>query len=377
MPTRLNANFPRPTDPDEFEALVRDICALEWGDPHTEKHGRRGQKQNGVDVYGRPTDLVGVYRGAQCKLRTKGEQLTESEIEAEVAEARDFPHQLERLILVTDAPRDKNTQILVDQISEREMAIGGFQVAIWFWDNLTERLAAHRRLIVKYYPEFFANLTTLPIAERLNVYRIQILRAETPPSETADRIFQDVFRYGHARRGGLPTIDIAARSRNGRPDSVLLDMNWQSRLSTTRFPSPEEWQEIFVPALAAVRSQILNQSDRSRIQISCQLPLPAAFAIGFDFNVRVARVGVWARRTGTSDFKQQFWLSDVQFSDIEFPVEWFKRPPDGGSQSAIVEIDFVRIDSQSRQPLRRAIRLEPRCLGSVATRNGRCGDCQH
>lgn len=45
--------------------------------------------------------------------------------------------------------------------------IGGFQVAIWFWDNVTEKLAAHCRLIVKYYPEFFANLPTLPIVERL------------------------------------------------------------------------------------------------------------------------------------------------------------------------------------------------------------------
>lgn len=454
MPTRLNTNFPRPTDPDEFETLVRDICALEWSDPHTDKHGRRGQKQHGVDVYGQPTDRAGVYRGAQCKLRTKGDQLTEDEIEAEVAEARNFPHQLDRLILVTDAPRNKNTQILVDQVSKREIANDGFQVAIWFWDNVTERLAAHRRLIVKYYPEFFASLTTLPLVERLidkplqvisissesaigqpvddllrlrgirtlgvgwrdsrslyshvnedgpdgilcfcsmsdaeeddsgrllrlagnlqsrlqtadmarpafailpaglfngfaqafeslggSIHRIQLLPAETHASEMADRIFQDVFNYGHNRRGGLPTIDIAARSRNGRPDSALLDMDWQGRLSTTRFPSSEEWREVFVPALAVVRSQVLSKSDRSRIQFNCQLPLPAAFALGFDFNIRVARIGVWARRTGVSDFKQQFWLSDAQCANIDFPVEWFKRPPDGSGQSAIVELTSYR-----------------------------------
>lgn len=454
MPTRLNTNFPRLTDPDEFETMVRDICALEWGDPHTDKHGRRGQKQHGVDVYGRPADRGGAYRGAQCKLRTKGEQLTEAVIEAEVAEARNFRHPLDRLILVTDAPRDRHTQILVDQISEREIASGGFQVAIWFWDNVTERLAAHRRLIVKYYPDFFANLTTLPVVERLidkplqvisigseptggqsvvgllrlrgihvlgivsrgsgspdlhinedgpdgilcfcdiddargdksgrmtrlasrlqssleaadmdcpvfailparlsstfkqvyeslggSFHRIQILPMEQSPEELSDDIFQAVFRYGHTRRGGLPTIDIAARSRSGRPDGVFLDMDWQSRLSTTRFPSPTEWQEIFVPALTAVRSQILGQSDRSRIQFNCQLPLPAAFALGFDFNIRIARIGVWARRTGVSDFKQQFWLSDAQCADIDFPVGWLKQPLDGSGQSAIVELTSYR-----------------------------------
>lgn len=451
MPTRLNTNYPRPTDPDEFESIVRDICALEWDDVHTEKFGRRGQKQYGVDVYGRPSDQAGVYRGAQCKLRTKGARLTKKEIEAEVAEARNFPHRLDRLILVTDTLRDTKTQLLVDQVNEREIAKGGFQVVIWFWDNVTERLATHLRLIVKYYPEFYASLTTLPIVEGLidtplqamsissdpsirqpvdellmlrgirilgvgkhggglsdtyeiedspdgilcsfsaidaegsdssgllrlsselltclkmadktcpafaivpaglfsafirtfeglggSVRRVEMLPAEKNAGETADHIFQAVFRYGYTRRGGLPTIDIAVRSRSGRPDAALLDMDWESRLGITRFPSQVEWQETFVPVLDAVRSQVLSQSDRLRIQFNCQLPLPAAIALGFNFNIRVARIGVWARRTGVSEFKQQFWLSDAQYSDIDFPIEWFKRPHgQGGRQSAIVEL---------------------------------------
>lgn len=449
MPTRLNTNYPRPTDPVEFESMVRDICAREWSDPHTEKFGRRGQKQNGIDVYGQPAGLRGVYRGAQCKLRTKGDQLTEDEIEAEVAEAKNFPHPLERLIIVTDAPRDRDTQILINRINEREVANRGFQVAIWFWDNMTERLAAYRKLIVKYFPEFFANLTTLPVAERLvdtplqivgithafagasgpveemlkfrgirilspdrlgttsaslddvgpdgflcswggqvaeenrsgsllklasslhsqlqsaeiscpafvvlpaalstqfkqtfeilggDPQRIQLFSTELELRDIADRIFQDVFRYGHMRRGGLPTIDIAVRTRNGRPDSALLDMDWRSRLSISQFPSTEEWQEVFVPALAAVQGQVLDQSDRSRIQINCQLPLPAAFALGFTFNVRVARVGVWARKAGTNDFKQQFWLSDADYAEIDFPVDWFKEPDDHSDEAAVVEL---------------------------------------
>src|SRR5690606_22248129 len=79
------------------------------------------------------------------------------------------------LIIVTDAPRDRDTQILINRINEREVANRGFQVAIWFWDNVTERLAAYRKLIVKYFPEFFANLTTLPVAERLVDTPLQIV----------------------------------------------------------------------------------------------------------------------------------------------------------------------------------------------------------
>ena len=72
MPAFRTINYPRLTDEDEFESLVRDVMAREWGDPHTEKFGRKGQKQYGVDVYGQSADENGVYRAAQCKLRTTG-----------------------------------------------------------------------------------------------------------------------------------------------------------------------------------------------------------------------------------------------------------------------------------------------------------------
>jgi len=60
MPTRLETNFAHLSNDTEFESLIRDICAREWQDPYTEKHGRAGQKQYGVDIYGRPIDLAGV-----------------------------------------------------------------------------------------------------------------------------------------------------------------------------------------------------------------------------------------------------------------------------------------------------------------------------
>lgn len=449
MPTRLSTNYPSPTDADEFESMIRDICALEWNDPYTEKFGRKGQKQYGVDVYGKPIDLNGLYRAAQCKLRTKKEQLTEPEIEAEVSDAKQFQHKLDTLIIVTDAPRDTQTQILIDRISQREMNDGNFRVAIWFWDNIAERLATYPKLIVKYYPDFFANLTTLPIVERLidrplqiisftssslntpipieealkfrglriiesdkwggvqketalndtspdglvcffnlpvteatdsnllkfagiiqnhiqqvedscpvfvllpftlttqflqffakldgDQNRIQILATEGPLNEIADVIFDEVFHYGYTRRGGPTTVDIAVRTREGRPNSILLDLDWRTRLSTSHFPTPTEWENSFIPALTAVRDQLLNQRDSTKIQINCQLPLPAAFAVGFTFNVRIAKIGVWARKTEVSDFKCQFWLSDGNPTDVQFVPEWIKQSSDN-SQAAIVEL---------------------------------------
>ncbi len=448
MPTRLDTNFARLSNSDEFESMIRDICAFEWQDPYTEKNGRSGQKQFGVDIYGRPIGADGKYRAAQCKLRTTDKQLSQQEIEVEVKEARKFPHDLDTLIIVTDLPRDTHTQITVNQISQAEIRLNGRRVVIWFWDDVIERLAAYPRLIVKYYRDYFAALTALPIVERLidtplqilsvkqssfgeltllerslqfrglrilkqehprvilvntslndvspdgivahyntsndpgqvalqkfagnllvsmqrvdqfcpifailpptlvdqfvqsmellgaDPHRIRILSDNQSASETVNYILQAVFDYGYTRRGGLATVDVTVRTGDGRPASALLDIDWQSALSMSQFPTPEEWQRTFVPAITDVRKLLLNRRDKIKIQFNCNLFLPAAFGLGFHFNIRLAKIGVWTRRPNVNDFKQQFWLSDGSMSDVVYKPEWI-RQTDGCSRSAIVEL---------------------------------------
>ncbi|MBD3216408.1 MAG: SAVED domain-containing protein [Candidatus Lokiarchaeota archaeon] len=444
MPTRRDTNFARPTDADEFESLIRDICALVWQDPHTEKFGRSGQKQMGVDVLGHPIDArYGVYRGAQCKLRTKGDQLSEKEIEHEVTEARSFPHRLDRLIIVTDALRDTHTQLIVDKISEREVANGGFPVVIWFWDNVTERLATYPKLIIKYYADYFVNLTTRPpIVENLvgkplsvativvgdshrelhryltlrgirltdlkastprpllgkidpdgllfefsptkvnmkqnlqrfvtqlwaallqidfacpafifmppscidDLYRlyealggeldqIETFSVEDPIIDIAHPVFQRVFENGYARRGAIPTIEVTFRSGPTTPDSTLLDVDWTSISDDETFPPSKEWHGQYDSALKDLVNEIGALSSVTRIQIESVLQLPAAIAVGFHFNLRFARVGVWARRSSASDYKSQFWLSNNAVEENILEVEWFAHTSEA-VKTAIVE----------------------------------------
>ena len=166
---------------------------------------------------------------------------------------------------------------------------------------------------------------------------MHMLSDEISSEESANRILQAAFDYGYTRRGGVATIDIAVRSQEGKPNGVLLDLDWHTQLSPSQLPAPEVWQTTFVPALATVRYHLIRQSDRTRIQIHCQLPLPAAFAVGFLFNLRVARIGVWARRTQVSDFKQQLWLSDGSAADVSYTPLWIKKA-DHTQTSAIIEL---------------------------------------
>src|SRR5680860_537423 len=66
MPTLSMSELPPPRSWDEFEEIAWDLLSREWNDPNAVRHGRQGQAQQGVDIYGRRQGQ-GPYIGAQCK----------------------------------------------------------------------------------------------------------------------------------------------------------------------------------------------------------------------------------------------------------------------------------------------------------------------
>lgn len=437
LPSRRDINFPRLKSDDEFEELALDLCRLEWNDPYaSDRHGRSGQGQDGVDIYGHPSDRNGANCGAQCKLRTGGKQPSEAEIEAEVQRARNFTPPLELLILITDAPRDVNTQKIVRAISEREQKAGRFEVTIWFWDSICQRIAARPSIIINYFHDLLTPLTTAAEAERLvdipiymlstcieasnvrtqleealelrgiqlcspkrsspgvdsepdgvlfqylrddEIYLhrlaaqvlphagksyptyisllteqqplflqlftdlgghpegLHLLNRSFPVNENARAILQQVFNYGYRRRGSLSTIDLSIRSDNTPPRSTLLDINWEAHDSPAHLPGESEWQFNLFPALEDVRRVVAQQGDRCLVQFRSVLQLPAALAVGYTFNIRLARLGVWARDTGVSDFRQQYWRSDGPAGDILLSQNWI-QVPSPTARSVVVEL---------------------------------------
>src|SRR5262245_24351164 len=113
----------------DFENLVRDIFRAEWRDFHTQKHGRPGQKQQGVDLFGRPAGSTG-WAGVQCKdkdllLRAT---LTVDELRAEVQKARSFTPPLSQFVIATTAPRDARLQKEARALTQRHKRRGLFSV---------------------------------------------------------------------------------------------------------------------------------------------------------------------------------------------------------------------------------------------------------
>jgi hypothetical protein len=65
MATAATSHLRPPKDWDEFEDMCADTFQHQWDDRNATRYGRQGQRQNGVDIYGRPP--VGGVAGVQCK----------------------------------------------------------------------------------------------------------------------------------------------------------------------------------------------------------------------------------------------------------------------------------------------------------------------
>ncbi len=92
-----------PASWEAFEDLCWALFQAEWRDQNTQKHGRQGQKQNGVDIVGTNHAQGGGLWGVQCKgkMQAYGSKLTEKEINAELAKADQFDPPLCHWIIAT------------------------------------------------------------------------------------------------------------------------------------------------------------------------------------------------------------------------------------------------------------------------------------
>ena len=155
MSTLGSLQIPPPANWQDFEMLCRDLWRELWSDPGTQRHGRQGQPQHGVDVFGRPGEGA-EWAGVQCKLKSQiaNAQLKRVQIEAEVAKAREFNPTLSSFTIATTALQDIEAQEAARLITEAQLADGSFSVVIKAWEEIAEDLAGYPEVLEKHYPQW-------------------------------------------------------------------------------------------------------------------------------------------------------------------------------------------------------------------------------
>lgn len=247
MPTLPTAALPPPLGWDELEEMCWDLFSVEWQDPNAVRHGRQGQRQDGVDIYGRKSGR-GRSIGVQCKLHGQTSALTSKEVEAEVAKAEQFVPSLGAFIIATTAARDAALQRSVRQFSDARLATGAFPVQLRFWEDLRSRLARMPAMAQRHYPQFFVTRED----EWIELERAQMRHAEE----------RDRPRF-EARQAGASRL-VTAYEPQWKIGQISGDpiANLQWRFRGPRFPM--EWRD-------AIRSALDRTNFSARFDLTREL----------------------------------------------------------------------------------------------------------
>lgn len=149
-----------PKDWGTFEDLCHALFKRVWQDPLSQKNGRRGQAQHGVDVFGSPSGDRRSYRGVQCKGKDSnyGSKAEWSEVLAEIAKAEKFAPKLDEWIFATTAPSDATLQKAARELSVKRGENDQFGVVVLGWDEIQALMASAPEVIVEFYPEHVDHL---------------------------------------------------------------------------------------------------------------------------------------------------------------------------------------------------------------------------
>lgn len=161
MPTFANSRFPAPMSWDEFEDICRDSFAERWSSPNLVRHGRSGQAQQGIDIYGE--DDKANFVGIQCK-NTIG-TISEALIDAEVTNAEQFHPSIHTLYIASTCDTDAKLQAYVRKVSESRKQQGRFGVELAFWQAIKQDLCRDPALVAKHFPQYLP-AATAPISQR-------------------------------------------------------------------------------------------------------------------------------------------------------------------------------------------------------------------
>ncbi|MCX5822581.1 MAG: hypothetical protein NTY86_03520 [Deltaproteobacteria bacterium] len=216
-----SVSIPKPKNWQDFERCCRDLFECILGDPNTTLNGRPGQRQNGVDIYGRRGGVGIHYVGIQCKGKDSnyGAKVTEKELREEVKKSRNFIPPLSEFILVTTAPDDVKIQEVARQITFENYTSGSLlEVQVWGWGNLESRISRYPQAIRAFAPD------ASPFMD--NIYKdISAVKADT---EVIRDNTAQLLELGHRIHSATQTIDTSTKA------SETIDQYFHADIDTYR-----------------------------------------------------------------------------------------------------------------------------------------------
>ncbi|MGX9773161.1 hypothetical protein ACWYXN_06570 [Janthinobacterium aestuarii] len=157
MTTFSTVQIPPPSDWNAFESLCRDLWAEIWRDKNAQKNGRSGQKQHGVDVFGKDYNNDKENYGIQCKGKDnyRSKSVDIKELESEIEKAKNFQPKLKIFIIATTGPKDVSIENHARYLSQEHSKTGDFLVYVYGWQDIKDKLELHPEVMRHHYKWLF------------------------------------------------------------------------------------------------------------------------------------------------------------------------------------------------------------------------------
>jgi hypothetical protein len=151
MPNSIYFEYAPPRTWEYFEELCADLFQAMWNDPALVRHGRAGQRQQGVDIVARQGARYPV--GIQCKRRAQWpvSRLNSKEIDNEVDEADKFEPTLRAFYIATTAPDDTKLQEHVRKLNDVRRKQKKFEVVLLGWAEIVRRVTLQPEVHAKHF----------------------------------------------------------------------------------------------------------------------------------------------------------------------------------------------------------------------------------
>ena len=313
--------IPKPSDEQAFERCSELLWRCILQDDGVQIHGRRGQRQNGVDLFGirdgDPNQIVGV----QCKLKSDGKILKEDEVRNEVEKALNFRPRLSEYYIVTTAPDDANLNQLSLDLSDisSEGREKNIKIRVWGWHTLEREIRRHPRAIQAFDPSYMLEI---------------------------DQIKQGMLRIEYALRDSNVSINPAVSNSNARIEIERLINEYVGLIPS----SPDKALDLFytlqngldVDAASTIRFRIANNIAACQLTLGEEQSAAQAFISAYDFDPKNPKA-IANKALGL--FIQDNWPSLKEFAEIQL-----SRYPDNAALAAYY-IQGMKNDNAIEDPL--------------------------
>lgn len=200
-------NLPIPQSPELFESLVCDLLSAIHNTTNFQLYGRRGQKQNGIDIISFERKIV-----CQCKLKQQPPS-TKTEKNAflnmiihELNSICQSNHAIEKIIIACSIENDTSIQ---DKIASLSVHFG-VTIEFWSWQQINSYIFLFPEIISKYYN--FRNPS-------IEIARFEVLSSLVYSKDKANnRVY---YFLNNASENQLPIFDISFI--NNSEDITLLN----------------------------------------------------------------------------------------------------------------------------------------------------------